>query len=170
MKVAIGGAALVLLVLTQVAVAPLFPLRAAIPDLILVGVMVIALYWSPRPAMVAVPVVAVLFSFASDRAPGLVLLAYLPLLPAAYVLEQARLPINRYTQAAVATVVGGMAARLILAIGPMTQGAEFTFGVITKDLLLPGTVLDWSLLTLAYLPLRLAGLEASRMTLYRSNY
>lgn len=170
MKPVLFVVALTLVTLLQVAVAPLFPLRAAIPDLTLITVMAIALCWTPRPAMIAIPVLAVLFSFASDRAPGLVLLAYLPLLPVAYALEQARLPINRYSQAAIATVVGGAAARLILALGPMAQGAEFTLGVLTKDLILPGTVLDWSLLTLAYVPLRLAGLEASRMTLYRSNY
>ncbi len=156
--------------LAQVAVAPLFPLDAAIPDLALIGILALIIYEGPHPAMVAVPILALIIGFASDRSPALLLLAYLPVMPLAFWLDTAGLPLNRYAQASIVAVVGGMAARLLLAMGPLTEGAAFSFGGLTKDLLLPGALLDWALLTIAFIPLRLLGREASRMTLSRSSY
>lgn len=161
---------LVLLALAQVAVAPLFSLGAAIPDLALIGILALALYEGPHPAMVAIPILALIIGFGTDRSPSLLLLAYLPVLPFAYLLDIAGLPLNRYAQASITAVIGGMAARFMLALGPLTGGAVFSVGGLTKDLLLPGAFLDWALLTAAFIPLRLIGREASRLTLSRSSY
>ena len=75
-------------------------------------VMVVA-FGGPRAAMVAVPVVALSFAFASNRSAALVLLAYLPLLPLAFVLEEGGLPLNRFAQTLVAGVATGLWARLV---------------------------------------------------------
>jgi len=170
MRVIVYCVNLVLLALAQVAIAPLFPLGGAIPDLALIGILALALYEGPHPAMVAIPVLALLIGFGTDRSPSLLLLAYLPVLPLAFFLATAGLPLNRYAQASLTAVIGGMAARFFLALGPLTQGAAFSVGGLTKDLLLPGAFLDWALLTAAFIPLRFLGREASRLTLSRSSY
>ncbi|HEY5477041.1 MAG TPA: hypothetical protein VIK11_10015 [Tepidiformaceae bacterium] len=161
---------LFLLAFAQVAVAPLFPVGAAIPDLVLIGIMALALYEGPHPAMVAIPILALIMGFASDRSAAMLLFAYLPVLPLAFFLETSGLPLNRYAQASLTAVVGGMLARLFLSLGPLTSGAAFSIGGLTKDLLLPGAFLDWALLSVAFIPLRFLGREASRLTLSRSSY
>ena len=170
MRILVYLASLLLTALVQVTVAPLFPLGAATPDFALIAVMALAIYEGPHPAMVAIPFLAVMIGFASDRSPALLLLAYLPLLPFAYLLEVADLPLNRYAQSSVVVVIGGMAARLILSLGPLLQGADFTIFGLLKDLLLPGMLLDWVMLTVVFIPLRILGQEARQLTLARSRY
>lgn len=170
MRVVVYAVNLVLLALAQIAIAPLFPLGAAIPDLALIGILALAVYEGPHPAMVAIPFLALIIGFGSDRSPALLLLAYLPVLPLAFLFETAGLPLNRYAQASLTAVIGGMGVRFFLALGPLTAGAAFSVGGLTKDLLLPGAFLDWALLTMTFIPLRLLGREASRLSLSRSSY
>jgi cell shape-determining protein MreD len=155
--------------LSQVTVAPLFPIAGAVPDLMLVTILCLAVYSGPRTAMWAIPVAAVLVGFTSDRAPGLLLLAYLPLLPLAFALEEARLPLNRYSQVALVGVATGLWARSLLAFGAVAQDATFSPTVLVRDLLLPGALLDLALLTLVYVPFRLVGWSPRGMTLQRGH-
>jgi hypothetical protein len=59
---------------------------------------------------------------------------------------------------------------MILAFGAIAGGAEPAIGALISDVIVPGLVLDLSLLTVVYIPLRLAGLAGQGMTLQRSRY
>lgn len=165
MKFVLIATAIVCAVCAQVTVAPLFPLGSAIPDLALITLVLVAAFAGPRPAMVALPVLAVLLSFLSGRSPALLLIAYLPVLPLARALEDPALLLPAYPRLALATVVGGLWARLALSLGAFADGATFAPGTLAGGILLPGAVLDWALLTAAYLPWRLWGREAHLMDL-----
>ncbi|HMS57432.1 MAG TPA: hypothetical protein PKA49_01155 [Tepidiformaceae bacterium] len=170
MKTVALAMALLLAALAQAAVAPLFPLSAAVPDLCLLALVMVVAFGGPRAAMVAVPVVALGFAFASNRSAALVLLAYLPLLPLAFVLEEGGLPLNRFAQTLVAGVATGLWARLALALGAMADGAAPQPGLLVAAVLVPGVMLDLLMLTMAYLPLRALGVEPRALEIPRSRY
>ena len=170
MKALLVGAALVMAALGQTAVAPLFPLSAAVPDLCLLALVLVVVFGGPREAMVAVPVVALIFAFASNRSPALALLAYLPLLPLTYYLEDGRVPLNRFAQTLIAAGATGAWARLALALGAMADGAAPQPGILVAGILVPGLMLDLLLVTMAYLPLRAFGFEPRALEIPRSRY
>jgi hypothetical protein len=161
---------LLLAALSQAAVAPLFPVSGATPDFLLAAVVVSAVFAGPRMGMAAVPIVALFYAFAVDRSPGLVLVAYLPLLPLAAYASEAGLPLNRFAQTLLAGVATGMWARLVFALAAMAQGAEPAVGLLLGAVLLPGLFLDLALLSLVYLPLRAVRLDPRPLTLRRSEY
>lgn len=160
----------VLTALAQVSVAPLFPLSAAIPDYALVTLVILTVFAGPATVMLALPLMALSLGFASDRSPGLLLLAYLPLLPLSLYVEEARVPLNRYAQMAVAGVATGAWARTLLALGAIVGGADPAFGALAGQLVIPGVFLDLALLTLVYVPLRLLGWTGRGMSLQRSRW
>ncbi len=164
------GLLVVLIALAQVSVAPLFPVSAAVPDYALVLLVVLTVFAGPATVMVALPLMAVCLGFASDRSPGLLLLAYLPLLPLALYLENSQMPLNSYSQMALAGVATGAWARLILALGAIAGGADPSFGAIAGQLVIPGLFLDFALLTLVYAPFRLLGWSGRGMSLQRSRW
>lgn len=164
------AAILILVVVAQVTVAPLFPLRAAVPDFALLTLIGLAMYRRPATTMLALPILALLLAFSTDRAPGLLLLVYLPLLPLAALIEGADLPLNRYARITIALVVSGLWARTLLALAAIAQGAEPETGALVRQVLLPGMVLDWGLLTVVYVPSRLLGWRPQRMILQRGGF
>lgn len=161
---------IVTVALAQVTVAPLFPIAAAVPDLALITLLLLAVFAGPKTVMVAMPLLAIFLGFASERAPGLLVLAYLPSLPLAYMLEEASLPINRFFRLLVVCGVTGLWVRSIMAMSSIAQGADFAVADLISDLLVPGLFLDLALLTIAYLPFRLIGLTSRGMTLQRGGY
>lgn len=168
-----GLAVAVLLLLAtifQSSVAYLFPVRGAVFDFGLAALIAVCVWAGPRYAMVALPAAAVLISFATDRAPGLLLLGYLPLLPLAFLLEERNAPLNRYAHTLAAGALTGAWARTVLATGPMLEGAGFAGTDLLFLVLVPGLFLDILLVTFAYLPFRLLGWSARPMTLYRSGF
>lgn len=164
------AAVLLLAALAQVAVAPLFPVSAALPDLVLVVLAVTVVFRGPRAAMAGIPIAALLYSFAADRAPGLMLIAYLPLLPLAAYLAGAGLPLNRFAQTLIAGAGTGLWARLVLALAAMGQGAQPEAGLLITAVLLPGLFLDLVLLAVVYLAARAMGASPRPMSLRRSEY
>ena len=156
--------------LAQVTVAPLFPVSAAVPDYALVVLVILTVFAGPTTVMVALPLMALFLGFASDRSPGLLVMAYLPLLPLALYVEDLRVPLNRYAQMAVAGVATGAWARLLLALGAIAGGADLSFGAIVGQLVIPGLFLDFALLTLVYAPFRLLGWSGRGMSLQRSRW
>ncbi|MGE5594837.1 MAG: hypothetical protein ACM3S1_02240 [Hyphomicrobiales bacterium] len=151
-------------------VSPLFPIRGAVPDLMLCVLVATAVYAGPRPAMAAIPAGAILLGFSSDRAPGLLLIGYMPLVPAAFMLEEARLPLNRFLQTLIVGAGTGLWARLMLSCGAFAEGAAFSLSGLLFAVLVPGLILDILLVTFVYLPFRLLGWTARPMTLQRSGY
>ncbi|MBI2766600.1 MAG: hypothetical protein HYX53_11910 [Chloroflexi bacterium] len=164
------AAGLVVVALAQVAVAPLFPLAAAVPDYGLAALMAVVVYAGPRSAMWAVPWFAIVFSFASDRSAGMLLLAYVPLLPASYLLSESHLPLNRYAQTLACGAGTGVWARLLLALGPIAQGASPQMGTLVGNLLISGLLLDIVLLTFVYFPLKAVGFSPRPMSLQRTGW
>lgn len=154
----------------QVTVAPLFPVSAAGPDFVLITLVVIAAFGNPRRAMVCVPVAAIAYGFLSDRSPALLLLAYLPLLPVGLYLEEARVPLNHYARTLLATVATGFWMRTLLMLGPVLAGANAGVWNATAQVLIPGLFLDFALLTVVYVPLRLIGWSGEGMSLHRGTY
>lgn len=154
----------------QVAVAPLYPLGAAVAEMGVVAILLIAAWCGPRAAMVAVPALAVCVAFAAGRQPALFLLAYLPLLPAAALLQELRAPGATSLQLSVLAVVGGAWARLVFVASALFQGADVPGAMVVTDLLLPGMVLDAGLFLLCYLPVRLLGLQPATLVLTGSRW
>jgi predicted small integral membrane protein len=167
----LGIAVLVVVVaLAQVTVAPLFPISGAVPELGLLLLLLLGLFLGPGPVMAGLPALAILQGFATDRAPGLLIIAYLPLLPFAAALEDWRVPLWEYPRAAIAFVVAGLWFRGIVAFASIAQGADPAFGALAVQVMAPGVFLDLALLTVAYLPLRFLGWGGQRLSLQGSRY
>lgn len=162
--------ATILAAMFQVTVAPLFPVSAAVPEFVLLTLVIVAAFGNPRRAMVCVPVAAVAYGFLSDRSPALLLLAYLPLLPLGLYLEEARVPLNHYARTLVATLVTGLWIRVLLMLGTVVGGADTTVGAAIGQVLVPGLFLDFALLSVVYVPLRLIGWSGQGMSLQRGSY
>lgn len=164
------GLALLLAAIAQVTVAPLFPVAGAVPEIVLLALVLLAAFSSPSPVMVFTPIVAIGLAFLADRSPGLVLLAYLPLLPLGFALEESPVPLNHYVRTLAMMAVTGLWLRTLLALGAMASGATPAFSLLVSDVLLPGMFLDAALLTVVYIPMRLIGWSGRGMTLQRSRY
>ena len=156
--------------LAQATVAPLFPIDAAVAELPLLTLALIAFTAGPRQAMVCAPIAALCTGFATDRAPGLLLLGYLPLLPLALVLEEAELPLPRYPRVLVAVVACGAWMRGILAASAMAQGAPVVVSPLVGDIIVPGMLFDAVLVSIAYLPLKLVGWSPRSVSLRRAGW
>lgn len=154
----------------QVTVASLFPLRGAVVEFGLLTVVLVALVHGPRAAMVTLPFAALAVGFASNRAPALLILAYLPVLPVAAFVEEARFPVARYLQLLGTVAVCGIWARGILTLGPIAQGADLPLLAMLRDLIIPGIVLDFLAFTVIYVPIRMIGRGADTLTLERGRY
>jgi cell shape-determining protein MreD len=160
----------VLAAIAQVTVAPLFPVSAAVPEFVLLALVIVAAFGNPRRAMVCVPVAAIAYGFLSDRSPALLLLAYLPLLPLGLYLEEARVPLNHYARTLVAALATGLWIRALLMLGTVVGGADATLGAAVGQVLVPGLFLDFALLSVVYVPLRLIGWSGQGMSLQRGSY
>lgn len=170
MKGALIGGAIVLSAMVQVTVAPLFPIAGAVPEFVVLTLTLLVAFSSPRPVMIGTPIAALAYGFLSDRAPALLLLGYLPLLPLGYFLEESRVPVNHYLRTVAMMTITGLWLRTLLALGAMSGGADAAFGVLISDVLIPGLFLDFALLSVVYIPLRLIGWTGQGMTLERTGY
>ncbi len=170
MKGTMTGLAMLLAAIAQVTVAPLFPVAGAVPEFVLLGLVLMAAFSSPSPVMVLTPLMAVALAFLSDRSPGLLLVAYLPLLPLGFALEESPVPLNHYLRTLAMIVVTGVWLRTLLALGAMASGAAPAFSLLLSDVLVPGAFLDAALLTVVYIPMRLVGWSGRGMTLQRGRY
>jgi hypothetical protein len=154
----------------QVTVAPLFPLASAVPDFALLALVASAVFAGPRPAMAMLPALALAVGFLTGRSPALLIVAYLPLLPAGRWLETSGLPLSAYARLAILTAAGGAFARTILAAGAFANGADFAPAILLRDFIFPGIVLDAALLSAVYVPARLLGVRAGTLSLQRGGY
>ncbi|MCK6563519.1 MAG: hypothetical protein L6Q80_02070, partial [Dehalococcoidia bacterium] len=66
----------IMVAVTQVSVAPLFPVAAATFDFALAALAILMVFVGPRSVMYALPLTAVFLGFATDRSPALLLLGY----------------------------------------------------------------------------------------------
>ena len=170
MKLVAVAAGILLVGLLQVTAAPLFPVGSAVPDLVLVGLTLLSIFRGPKTGLWAIPTAAVIVGLASDRSPGLLLMAYLPLLPLANYLETAGAPLNRYAQTAIAFGSTSVWARSVMTLGTVIQGGELAPQTVIFSLLLPGVFFDLALLSLAYLGFRLLGWEPRSTSLQRAGF
>jgi len=154
----------------QVTVAPLFPVGSVVFDFVLLSLVLVAAFGSPQRAMLCVPVAALAYGFLSNREPGLLVLAYLPLLPLGLYLEEARVPLNHYARTTFAFMATGAWVRSLLVLGAIVGGAEAGPGVVLTQVVLPGLLVDFALLSVAYVPLRLLGWSGQGMSLSRGTY
>ena len=154
----------------QVTVAPLFPLWGVTFDFVLLTLVLVAAFGTPQRAMLCLPVAALAYGFLSNREPGLLVLAFLPLLPLGLYLEEARIPLNHYAHTLTAFLLTGAWARLLLVLGAVVGGAEAGPWTILSNVILPGLFLDFALLSVVYVPLRLLGWSGQGMSLSRGGY
>jgi hypothetical protein len=169
-KAIIAVAGTVFAAVWQVTVAPLFPVWNITFDFVLLVLVLVAAFGTPRRAMVCIPVAALAYGFLANREPGLLVLAYLPLLPLGLYLEETRVPLNHFGRTALALVATGAWARLLLVLGAVVGGASANVGFVLFGVVLPGLFLDLALLSLVYLPLRLLGWSGQSMSLSRGGY
>ena len=170
MKMFVAALATVFAAICQVTIAPLFPFGAVTFDFVLLTLVLVAAFGSPQRAMLCVPIAALAYGFLSNREPGLLVIAYLPLLPLGVYLEEVPIPLNHYARTAVALVVTGLWARSLLVLGAVVAGADATVWLVVRDFLLPGMAVDLALLTVFYVPLRLLGWSGQGMALSRGGY
>lgn len=157
MKPFVLFALLFLAVVGQVTVAPLFPISGANPEFVLLALCLLTAFGGPVPVMVLTPLGAVMLGLLSDRGAGLLLLAYLPVLPIAGLLAGLGRPFNHTTRTFAMTIGAGIAFRVVMSAGAMVGGAPVQIGPLVSDVLLPGMFVDLVTLTVCYVPLRLAG-------------
>lgn len=162
--------AVVLVALLQVTAAPLFPVLSAQADLVLVALALTLVFAGPQAAMVATPLFALTWGFSSDRSPALLLLALLPLLPAALWVHRTTPLLGRFAQTAMALALTGAWTRLVLALGAMLGGADAAVATLALRIVLPGVILDFLVFALAYGAFRLAGLEERDIELAQGRY
>jgi hypothetical protein len=170
MKAGVIFVLLLMLCYAQVTAAPFFMVSAAQADLLLVSLAILLVFQGPKVAMVSLPVIAVLLGFVSDRSPAVLIIALLPLLPLAYWLEEAAPTVARYAQTLFAVGVTGLWARTVLSITVFAQGAPVDVGALIFQVLVPGLILDLTLLSLAYLGCRLLGWEPRSLSPARQRY
>lgn len=170
MRAAATALAVIFAALAQVTIAPLFPIRGAVPDFVLTTMVVVAVYAGPRAAMVALPFAALFTAFTTDRGAGLLIVAYLPLAPLAFLLAEANLPLTRFMQTLAVSAATGLWARAILSSAVLLQGAAFSPRDVFFIVLLPGVVLDLILVAMVYAPFRLARLNPQPATLQGSSW
>jgi len=167
MKTLVVALLLVIAAVAQVTVSPRFPIEAAIADITLVTLVLSAAFAGPRVAMLAIPFAAICLGFTTGREPGLLLLAYLPILPLARWLETMAVPLPDYWRVAAVTLATGAWARVLLAIGAVVGGASPDMVALITIIVIPGALLDWALLTVAYLPHRFVGWQVRGMDVER---
>lgn len=170
MSKAILPLALVVVAVAQVTVAPRFTVALAQADLLLVSLAVVTVFAGRSAAMVSVPLMAFFLASLTGRSVGLLILAFVPFPLLAYWLSEDGPPITRYLQTLMAVVATGMWARVLLALATIPGGADFAFGVLVVQYLVPGLLLDAALLSLCYLPCRLLGLETRDLSPRREYY
>lgn len=156
--------------LAQVTIAPFFPLDAAVADVGLLALVLLSLAAGPKSTMVALPLMALLTGFTTDRSPGLLIFCYLPYLPLAYAFNQVQLPLPRFVRVAAATLTTGMWARGLLGGLAFLQGAPFAPGDLIAAIIIPGLALDALLVALLYVPCRLAGRTGGSLSLRRTGW
>lgn len=154
----------------QVSFAPLFPLSGATFEFAPLLLLLVARFKGPKPAMIALPFAAVLTAFLVDRAPALVLLGYLPLLPLLYLLEEYGPPLGSIGRTVLAAVFGGLWLRALLSFAAIADGAAFEPRLLIGSVLLPGVFLDAFLTAAFYAPLRFVAWEPRSMNLTRRGY
>ncbi len=156
----------------QVSLAPLFPFSIAQADIALVFIAWLTLFRSPKTAMWVAPVMAVLLGFMTNRSPAMFLLGFLPLLPliALSGVSYTNIILGNYWRALAVVVLTGAWARVIFALAAMSHGADPAIGTLVGSIIIPGIFLDGALLTLAFAPSRLIGLDVANMALTRGGY
>lgn len=167
MKLVAVALLVVVAAVAQVTVSPRFPLESAVADVVLVTLVLSTAFAGPRVAMLAIPFAAVCLGFASSREPGLLLVAYMPVLLLARWAETAQVPLSGYWRLTGVTLATGAWARCLLAAGAVVGGADPAFAALVTIILVPGAALDWVLLSLAYLPHRLVGWDIRPMDVQR---
>ena len=164
--------ALITAAIFQVAVAPLFPFSIAQFDIPLVFIAWIALFRGPRTAMWVVPAMALLLGMMTFRSEALFLLGFLPVVPliALSGVSYSNFIFGNYWRVLLVVILSGAWARTIFALSAMSQGADPAIGILIGNILIPGVFLDGALLTLAFAPSRLIGLDVANTALTRGGY
>ena len=157
-------------VLAQVAVAPFFPLAGAVVDLPVVALLLLAAFAGPLAVMLALPVLVLFLGFAANVEFEWLVIAYLPLLPAAAWLQRQPLPQTPYTLVLVVTVAAAVWARAVFAAVAVTSGASPDIGAIAAEVLIPGAVLDAAVLSAGYALCRWIGWPARSLELERAGF
>ena len=164
--------ALFAVVIFQVTVSPLFPFSIAQFDIPLVFVAWTTLFRGPKTAMWVVPVAAILLGMLTFRSPALFLLALLPVVPMIAIsgVSYTNFLLGNYWRSLLVVMVAGAWARTLFALAAIAQGADPAFGTLVGSIIIPGIFLDGTLLTLAFAPSRLIGLDVANMALTRGGY
>lgn len=172
MKSALTFAGLLLTAILQTSVAPLFPFSLAQADFALLFVAWIMFFRGPHTSMWVVPTLAVLLGFMTNHSPALFLLGFMPVVILASVLrvDGTNLLLGKYWRAAGIVVATGTWTRSLFALIAIVQGADPSIGVLIGSIIIPGIFLDWALLTLAFVPSRLIGLDVANTALSRGGY
>lgn len=157
-------------VLAQVAVAPFFPLAGAVVELPVVALLLLAAFAGPLAVMLALPVLVLFLGFAANVEFEWLVIAYLPLLPAAAWLQRQPLPQTPYTLVLAVTVAAAVWARAVFAAVAVTSGASPDLGAIVAEVLVPGTVLDAAVLSAGYALCRWIGWPARSLELERAGF
>jgi len=157
------AAATIIVAVCQASAAPLFSVAAATPTVVLVFLGLVALYRGETTAMVITPAVAVAEAWTRGLSPGLLLVAYVPLVPLLGAFDPRGLPLlGPGGRLLGAVAVTGAWARVLAAGSVVLAGASFAPGDIVGRLLLPGILLDLALAGTVYGVFRVALGEPGR--------
>ena len=167
MKTAIIVALLLVATSAQLSVSPLFPIGAAVPDIVLIVLVTVTFFAGPQAGMLAIPFAALSLGLQSGREPGLLLIGYLPLLPITVWLAGIPVPLTGLGRFVIAGAGTGVLCRIVLMLGSMFHGATASVTTVIFQLITPGAILDVTLLCMAYAVCRSIRWEPREMTLQR---
>jgi hypothetical protein len=164
------GVAVLMAAVLQVSLAPLFPISGATFEFLPLVLLLTARLKGPRLAMIALPFGAICTAFLIDRSPALLILAYVPLLPLLYAVDEYGPPLGTTGRTILAAVLAGAWLRVVLALGAVAGGASLEPGALAGAVLLPGMFLDAALTATIYAPVRFVAWEPRSMSLSRRGY
>ncbi len=151
MKLAATMLLLPLAAAVQSSAAPLFALSAATPAFALLVLGLLTIFRGQTTAMVATPVLAVAEAWARGVEPGLLLLAYFPLVPLVDVLRERTLSVSGPGLGLLlAVLLTGVWARSVIAVAAIVDGSSASALDVIALLVLPGFVLDLVITLITY--------------------
>ena len=135
-----------------------------------VALLLLAAFAGPLAVMLALPVLVLFLGFTANVEFEWLVIAYLPLLPAAAWLQRQPLPQTPYTLVLAVTVAAAVWARAVFAAVAVTSGASPDVGAIAAEVLIPGAVLDAAVLSAGYALCRWIGWPARSLELERAGF
>ncbi len=157
------GLAVLFIAVGQTAAAPLFTAANAAPAFGVVFLAVLTVFKGSRTGMIATPVLAIAEAWLRGLEPGVLLVAYAPVVPLADLASRGGRPLfGPGVRLTGAVLLAGAWARSTALLVVVLGGASVGVSAVVFQLLVPGALIDMLLVAAVYVPLRVGIGEPGR--------